>query len=905
MENIEPLIRDLPDPSGTERFFAEFSQKHPSEARRVANDKSLLSDLLSVASYSPLLAATILQNPEYVRWLGRERLDRKVREKEELLESLARFALTHTQIAPAVMLSRFRWRELIRIFLKDIRGLGTIAELTEEISNLADAILEYALQVSRQDLDNRFGMPLEIDEHGKSARAGFCVIALGKLGSKELNYSSDIDLLFLYSTDGTTFGQGSKGKVSNKQYFVKLAEFVSKLVSDPTGEGGAYRVDHRLRPHGRVGALAVSLEEAKSYYRDSAQLWEKQVLIRSRNAAGDGSLFQEFYRSVEPYVFSPDETVENALGNVLRSKQKIDLEKIRRSGFDVKLGVGGIREIEFIAQALQLAFGAEDKWLRAPHTLISLSRLADRGLISEKEFTRLHRAYVFLRKAEHRLQMEHGLQTHLVPDDESRRELLATRMGLSGSPEFIAELRQHTSNVSTIFTRFFDHTEYAGIGDRKKRMSGRQPKAAARSEFSLESESLEGLPPEKIEVLQRLDLYARPFAPLLRSGAVRVEELATCSQQVTDAKPHERMAAAVSDAAGDYAAKLAALRREWSRQMLGIVVADVCGTIGLDEAKSMQTELAEASLKAAESVASRRLHELFSDACSEPRWNIIGLGKLGGGGMDYHSDLDLLIVYDDSAASPAEGKTHGEFYSKAVEIFVTALSSLTRQGSLYKVDLRLRPDGNSGATSIGVSALYDYFRQRSVVWEWLAYVKARTVLGSNGLDGRVERELRRIIHERAAEMAEDELRTESWRIRHRLETEKSGGTRGRSIDLKYGEGGLQDVYFAIRYLQLATGLADDEGNRSTRRTLERLLDTGSLPRPGFSALSEGYRFLSELDHNIRLTVGRSTLVPLGNVPVLELIANRMGLGSHGRLLEELASHRLAVRETFEIVLKPR
>lgn len=905
MENIEPLTRDLPDPSSAERFFAEFLDRHPSEAKRLSKDRSLLSDLLSIASYSPLLASTVLQNPEYVRWLGRERRDRKVREKEELLESLARFALTNTQVPRAVVLSRFRRRELIRIFLKDIRGLGTIAELTEEISNLADAILEYALQVSKQELDNRFGMPLAIDEHGKSARAEFCVIALGKLGSKELNYSSDIDLLFLFSSEGNTSGQGSKGKVSNKQYFVKLAEFVSKLVSDPTGEGGAYRVDHRLRPHGRVGALAVSLEEAKSYYRDSAQLWEKQVLIRSRNSAGDGALFHEFYKAVEPYVFSPDETVENALGNVLRSKQKIDLEKIRRSGFDVKLGVGGIREIEFIAQALQLAYGAEDKWLRAPHTLISLSRLADRGLISEKEFTQLHQAYVFLRRVEHRLQMEHGLQTHLVPEDRSRRELLASRSGLSGAGELSGELKRHTSNVSTIFKRFFDRTEYAGIGDPRKGKPGKLPKAAAVPEFAPEPEALEGLSPGQVDVLNRLNLFARPFAPLLRSGDVRVEDLPSCGSQPTDHGPDGALTAAVSDAGADYAAKLAGLRREWSRQMLRIVIADVCGAIGLDEAKSMQTKLAEASIFAAESITASRLESLFETHGLRPSWNIIGLGKLGGGGMDYHSDLDLLLVYDDSAAPPSEGRTHAEFYAKAVEIFVTALSSLTKEGSLYKVDLRLRPDGKSGATSIGVSALHDYFRHRSVVWEWLAYVKARTVLGSEGFAGRVERELRRIIHERASEIPGDELRAEAWRIRHRLETEKSGGTRGRSIDLKYGEGGLQDVYFAIRYLQLATGLADDEEDRSTLHTLKRLLVADSLSDAAYEAMFEGYRFLSELDHNIRLTVGRSTLVPLGNVPVLDLIAQRMSYGSHSRLLEDLAAHRLAVRDTFEAILKPR
>lgn len=896
MERIEPLIRDLPDPDAAERFFDELSQKHPSEARKLERDLSLASDVLTIASYSPLLAATFLQNRTYFRWLGRERRHGQVREKEELLESLARFALTNSQTQTAAMLSRFRRRELIRIYLKDIRGLGTMAEITEGISNLADAILEYALQVARQELDNRYGMPLETDAHGKSARAEFCVIALGKLGSKELNYSSDIDLLFIYSSDGSTAGPGSRGKTTNREYFVKLAERVSKIVSDPKGEGGAYRVDHRLRPHGRVGSLAISLEEAKTYYRDHAQLWEKQVLIRARASAGDGTLFQDFYNSVESYVFSPDETVENALENVLRSKQKIDLEKIRKTGFDVKLGVGGIREIEFIAQALQLAYGARDKWLRAPHTLISLSRLADRELISENEFTRLHEAYVFLRRVEHRIQMEHGLQTHLVPDDDARQRLIAVRSGFDDVETFRAALREHTSNVNSIFKRFFDHTEYAEIEDTSL-ATRKNPIGKEEEEVIPGLTGPDAAAPKVKEVSDRLHRYAKPFLPLLR--LTEPEYLPSCGEAGTPAHADRAMIEAVKDGRS-FASNLAGLRRAWARQLVGIVVEDVCGDLTLSEAKSLQTELAEASIRATVVAAEHRLRELF-ELQSPPVLAILGLGKLGGGGMDYHSDLDLLIAYDDSGPAPAAGKTHAEFYAKAVEIFVTLLSSLTREGSLYKVDLRLRPDGRNGSTSVGMSALRDYYRERSEPWEWLAYVKARSVFASRGFSGDAETDLRSIIHEKAREFGIESLKREAKRIRARLEAEKSGGTRGRSVDLKYGEGGLQDVYFAVRFLQLATGLADKGEDRSTMATLKRLAVSGALDGPDHEAFSAGYLFLSELDHNVRLTVGRSTLVPLGNRPVLETIAERMASGSVKALLERLSFHRMAVSDAFRSV----
>lgn len=425
--NIESFLRDLPDPDGAKRFFGQLQERNPAEANKLLKSSALLSDVLTIASYSPLLGTTLLQNPYYFSWLKRQRSEAKTRDKEELLEALARFSLTNSQIEPQIQLARFRRRELLRIYLRDIRRLGTIAEITEEISNLADAILEHALRLARQEMDNRFGNPQEIDEKGRAKSAQFCVVSLGKLGSNELNYSSDIDLLFLYSTEGMTSGNGSRGAVTNREYFTKLAESVTKIVGQQTGEGAAYRVDLRLRPHGRVGALAVSLNEAVKYYSTNAQAWERQTLIRARASAGDAEIFREFFAAIEPKVYSAEETVENALRNVKLSKEKINLEHQTDKGYNVKLGTGGIREIEFIAQALQLAYGGRDRWLRASHTLKSLARLADRKLISDNDLTELSDAYDFLRRLEHHLQMEHGLQTHIVPLEGEKLDLIARK----------------------------------------------------------------------------------------------------------------------------------------------------------------------------------------------------------------------------------------------------------------------------------------------------------------------------------------------------------------------------------------------------------------------------------------------------------------------------------------------
>jgi len=330
---INFLLRDLPDQNGPRLFLERLAKEQPRAHQALLKQPALLADVLALAAWSPLLATTVEQNPEYLSWLSRERADPRVRTADEFKEALARFALTNSALNPQVLLARFRRRELLRTYLHDIRRSQTLVETMEELSNLADAILDYALSLARQDLDNRYGLPRRVDDRGRSATAEFCVIALGKLGSMELNYASDIDLVFLYSDDGTTSGTGQRGEVSNREYFVKLSETIARLVGQSGGEGAAYRVDLRLRPHGRDGALACSLQEAVRYYMHTAQDWERQALIRSRAAVGSAELFSRFKAAATPAIFRPDVSVSGALASVRLAKQKIDRKVEKKSGF--------------------------------------------------------------------------------------------------------------------------------------------------------------------------------------------------------------------------------------------------------------------------------------------------------------------------------------------------------------------------------------------------------------------------------------------------------------------------------------------------------------------------------------------------------------------------------------------
>lgn len=886
---LENVLQDSPDPSAAERFFRQFSERNSFQANKLVKNQGLLSDILTLVSFSPLFATTLLQNPDYVLWLGRKRKDSQVRDKEELLESLARFSMTNLEIPPQELLARFRRRELLRIYLRDIRRLGTIAEITEEISHLADAILEYALRLARQELDNRFGNPLELDEKGRSKQAKFCVVALGKLGSKELNYSSDIDLMFLFSSNGKTSGNGSKGVTSNREYFIKLSEFIVKLVG---GEGGAYRVDLRLRPHGRVGALAVSLNEVISYYQTNAQAWERQTLIRSRVAAGDAEIFKTFSEGFENHVFSATETVENALQNVKLSKDKINREHTTNTGFNVKLGEGGIREIEFIAQALQLAYGGQDKWLRAPHTLISLSRLADRQLLSETELTQLSDAYDFLRRLEHRLQMENGLQTHIVPDDENKRLVVARWMMFAELLDFDRSLDFHTKNVNRIFQRIFSE---ANSTQKTLRQPSNSIHEGVDSQLFKSIEKFDEsihLTDEKFESLTDLNQTSPYFAEILTANPNLLKILPK-SEDKFDEKDYETILQNEISKRKNFAQEIAVLRKVWSKLLMEIAFFDIFEKITQREAKNAQTKLAEASVTAAFEITKRELSRRYGKF-DELHLAILGLGKLGGRGMDYGSDVDLVLVYDDDKPLPFNNLTHAEFYSRAVEIFVTTLSSFTREGNLYRVDLRLRPDGKNGATSSSKSSILNYFQNRAAIWELLAYVKIRGVSGDIQLALETEKNIRRIIHEKAQHVPVQQLGEESTRVRERLE--KAKAERGKNnFNIKFGAGGMLDVYFAMRFLQLRDNVPDDPENRSTNFMLQKLFENGSLDQESFTALDQGYEFLAKLDHALRLTVGRSNTLPND----LSSISKRL---KTTELLEILTFHRLNIRSAYEKIL---
>jgi glutamate-ammonia-ligase adenylyltransferase len=855
------IIDPLPDADSAKRFLERFAAEKPSQYKKLISNEPLYSDVAAIAAFSPLLATTLLQHPEYIAWLDRERKVTAVRSKEELLESLGRFSLTNSQLEPQTLYAQFRRRELLRIFLRDIRGLATVAEITEELSNLADAILEAALQLALNEADSRYGMPQETDEKGRVLRSTVCIAALGKLGSRELNYSSDIDLLFIYSGDGTTAG-GSRGSVTNREYFVKLAELTTKMVSGP-GSEGAYRVDLRLRPHGTMGPLAMSLADTVRYYENEARPWERQVLIRSRSSAGDGELFRRFFSAVENLVFAPYQSIGEALENVRLSKERIDASSGNARGYNVKLGRGGIREIEFIAQALQLAHGGRDKWLRAPHTLISLARLAERGYITTKEHSELAAAYSFLRQLEHILQMENGLQTHIVPNEPEKRQIVSDRMRFTASEPLDPFLDQHTANVKRIFDRVLGSAE-DNVQPSYPEIISERPTAA---NVVMRSESRSAA-----LMREKAPFFADYFASLGLLDRGEIDTVVTKPEYYA-----ESLANAVREEERSHH-RLTQLRAVWNEHLYDLVLSECRGDIDLSEVKSRLTLLAEASIDAALLLAEIELQS--RGLPPEPARDIavLALGKLGGRGMDYHSDLDLVLVFD---------KGSHEEHAKAVELFINSLSAMTRNGRMYRVDLRLRPYGSKGLIAMPADAFLDYLETKAEIWEYLAFVKLRAAGGDRVFGETVERRAREIIHRKALECDPEELRAETIRIRKALES-RARSRRKDEIDIKYGEGGLLDVYFATRYLQLRYNIPDTGNDRSTGHIIDRLInelpaDSG-VSRQTLETLRRGHSTMSRVDHVLRRIAGRST---------------RVAIGSHFEFAGSLLPECIEIRRAFE------
>ena len=440
----------------------------------------MLGLLCTIFGNSDSLAFALIRDPMLVYWLAEEDVLSTAPSKDRMAASLRQnLSMLKTTELKLDVLRRVRRREMLRIGVRDLLHLTTVEETTGALSDLAAILIQAGYEIVEQDLKAVHGTPMHRLVDGQWVETEFAVIGMGKLGAHELNYSSDVDLIYVYaSAEGETkkgkgIRQVSARTLSNEEYFELLARSLTKALAEQTREGAVFRVDLRLRAEGTVGQLARSVEAYQKYYAERGQVWERLALLKAWPVAGSPSVGAAFVRMAEEFVFgsAPQALSKERALTVIRDvrsvKAMID-EKIAGRGHqhrNVKLGTGGIREIEFLVQTVQVLMGKALPDILDRSTVGALNRLRRHKFLSEVEQRRLTDAYWFLRDVEHKLQMMHDLQTHALPDSDEELARCAVRMGYgaesrsAGLARFLADRLEHTALVNETFRAFFYEPE--------------------------------------------------------------------------------------------------------------------------------------------------------------------------------------------------------------------------------------------------------------------------------------------------------------------------------------------------------------------------------------------------------------------------------------------------------------
>ena len=853
---LDLLLSTSPAPEQGLQYFARLHERHPSWFQRLTRSTTGLRYLIAVFSYSHFLSEEILRHPEWADQLLESGNLQPVLTPEQMREMLE--AQLPPGLPPPLEFARFRRRQLLRILIRDMLGLGTLPEITGELTALAGAIVETAYERIRLQLVAECGVP----QTRTGEESHFSVIALGKMGGNELNYSSDIDLMFVYQANGETSGS-SGGKISNREFFVRAANQLTSLLSTYTTEGMCYRVDLRLRPDGSQGEVCISLEAARQYYANRARDWELQMMIKARVAAGGkatGNALLDFV-AARTYSTTLDfSAIEELSATRERLNEKLSARYHRQKklqaadAINVKLARGGIRDIEFLVQCLQRLYGGADPWVRHGGTLLALARLQDKGHLSGAEYGRLASAYQFLRQLEHRLQIADDRQTHTLPIQPDALELLGRRMPAGGGSAdwLLDQTRLHLQQVREIYDRVVYASATSAAAGRPtsnvvRALEQRAPHlATALAEAELHrgfksfEHFLERLSGDSAR-LSRLDAD-----PQLRSQVLELfeyspyfaEELIRTPELLDEIATSPQLATAPPSSASE-------LRRWYRREMVRIQASSVCLSEPIFDTLVRTSELADAVIARVYDIAVAEARASFGESAgqrSNEMW-VIALGRLGMREFDLASDADLVFVLADSDADGLE------FWTHVAGRIVDLITAYTGGGVLFAVDARLRPNGGDGPLVLTEASFKEYFARAAEAWEGIAYMKSRTVAGDAQRAERFLHELQEIDWQRYGQSGRS--RSDLRQMRMKLEKEQ-----GAAHPLKAGRGGYYDIDFMLMYLRLkSAGVYYKVLNTPER--IEVLENMGHLDRAGATFLNQAATFYRALDHAIRVLTGHA------------------------------------------------
>jgi glutamate-ammonia-ligase adenylyltransferase len=800
--------------------------------------------------------------------------------------------------------------------LRDLAGLASLAEVTQGMSLIAELSIETALPVLRAPQVTRYGVP----RNAAGEAQEFVVLGMGKLGGRELNVSSDIDLIFAYPDDGDTDG-GSSGSISNFEFFIRLGRQLINVIADATEDGQVFRVDMRLRPNGDSGPLVGSFDMLENYFITQGREWERYAWIKARPLSGNRH--QELEAIRRPFVFRKylDFGTINALRElhvqIRREVAKKDMAN------HIKLGPGGIREIEFIAQMFQLIRGGRDIGLQVKPTLQVLAALAQRGLIEKAAQEELAAAYEFLRKLEHRLQYLDDAQTHTLPGNDPDRQLIAEAIGFADWPTLTQQLDQHRSNVTRHFEALLSDPNRNGhslaalwqeaedierTSAELDRLGYRDSPAVAQRLAAIRlgsryqqltpaiRERFDALMPRVIEVsletpnpgrtleriLDLLEAISRraAYLSLLQEypqALQKVAQLVGSSGRIARyLQTHpilldELLDPRLFETAPDWAAfrtqlaeQLSSAEPDTERQMdilRETYHAQVFRLLAQDVSGLLTVEkLADYLSELADLMIDAALRQswkaLLTRHREQPKFAVISYGKLGGKELGYGSDLDLVFLFEDDEERAAE------IYSRLSTRLNTWLSAQTAAGQLFDTDLRLRPNGESGLVVSSITAFRKYQLESAWVWEHQALTRARFSAGDANI-GEAFEQIRIEVLSQARDLPK--LREEVLAMRQKMYD--AHATRGdaakEKFNLKHDRGGLIDVEFAVQYLVLGYSHQHHEltGNLGNIALLQIAADLGLIPDTLAENVRDAYRHYRRLQHTLRLDDGERCVSP--------------------------------------------
>ncbi len=794
----------------------------------------------------------------------------------------------------------------------DLGGVWPLETVTQALTDLADTACDVGLRALMRQAYDRGKLGFLSEDDLRDA-GGYVILAMGKMGAGELNYSSDIDLICLF--DETRFMPDQYSDV--RAAYVRITRALMALLSDVTSEGYVFRTDLRLRPDASVTPVCIAMEAAENYYESVGRTWERAAFIKARACAGDVAAGERFLNRLHPFIWRKHldfASIQDAHDMRLRIREHKGLYGDALAGRDLKLGRGGIREIEFFTQTRQIIAGGRDRSLRVRGTVEGLKRLTAAGWIETEHSEALIKAYRDHREVEHRLQMIADAQTHALPKSPEGFERLAHMMGVENVEALQGTLTQRLSDVARLTEPFFAPDDQDGEGQDVSRYLARWGAfPALRSDRAtqifrrlfpniLAELNKAANPEEAISQFERF-LSGLPAGVQVFSLFEANPELARLIADICATSP--ALAGYLSRNAGvfdaviggdffspwpgldglveqlqailarldDYEAQLDEARRWQKEWHFRVGVHHLRGLIEPETAGAQYAELAQAVIRGVFPCVSKQFAAKHGAAPGRGA-AILAMGSLGSGALNAASDLDLIMIYDAQGVEVSDGARPlmtVSYFARLTQMMVTALTAPTAEGKLYEVDLRLRPSGRAGPVAVGLAGFESYQMNEAWVWEHLALTRARVVAGADDLAADIEAIRRRVL---AAGHPPDQVRQETQEMRTRL---VEAGRKAVMWDFKEGPGGQKDIELLAQAACVVAGNA----SHSVKTNLDCAAELGWVAQAEAAQLSKAHQLFWRFQMAGRLITDRA------------VEPEELGLGGAAMILRDCGAESLS------------